>query len=163
MLVVTAVPASLLVRRALSGEERVDPLNSGPAPAFTLRALDGTTVSLERLRGRPVVINFWGSWCQPCREVLSMLAPSAQRHPDVAVVGVLFRDRPGDAEQAAREAGAGWPMVGDADESVARAYGVNGAPVTFFISPQGTIAGHLIGPVTRPTVEREFKKITLPS
>ena len=92
-----------------------------------------------------------------------MLAPSAQRHPDVAVVGVLFRDRPGDAEQAAREAGAGWPMLSDPEESVARAYGIKGAPVTFFVNPQGTIAGHLIGPVTKPIVEREFKKIIPPS
>jgi cytochrome c biogenesis protein CcmG/thiol:disulfide interchange protein DsbE len=163
VLIVTAVPASLVVRRAVTGKERIDPLTAGSAPAFTLRSLDGATVSLERLRGRPVVINFWGSWCKPCREVLSMLGPSTQRHPEVVVLGVLFRDRPAEAEQAAREAGAGWPMLFDPDERVARAYGVNGAPLTFFINAQGSIAGHLIGPVTRPTVEREFKKITLPS
>ena len=64
MLIVLSVPISLVVRRAVHSEERVDPLHSGPAPAFTLQSLDGQTVSLADFRGKPLVVNFWGAWCE---------------------------------------------------------------------------------------------------
>jgi cytochrome c biogenesis protein CcmG/thiol:disulfide interchange protein DsbE len=158
VLVVLAVPASLLVRRALGGGDSVNPLHSGPAPAFTRPTLDGGTVSLADLRGRPVVLSFWGSWCPQCRDELALLARSATRHPEVTFLGVVFRDKPDDARQAAREAGAGFPMLLDPEETVARAYGVESAPVIFFIARDGTIAGDLIGPVTGPLIEKLVKR-----
>jgi cytochrome c biogenesis protein CcmG/thiol:disulfide interchange protein DsbE len=162
VLVVLAVPASLLVRRTVSGGGEVNPLHSGPAPAFTLPTLDGDTVSLAGLRGRPVVVSFWGSWCLQCRDELPLLAESARRHPEVAFLGVLFRDKPDDARQTARTAGVTFPTLLDTEEAAARAYGVESAPVTFFIAPDGTIAGDLIGPVTRPLVEKLVKRVILP-
>jgi cytochrome c biogenesis protein CcmG, thiol:disulfide interchange protein DsbE len=160
VLVVLAVPASLLVRRAVSDGRDVDPLHSGPAPAFTQRTLEGETVSLAALRGRPVIVNFWGSWCLQCREQLPILEEAARRHPDVITLGILFRDRPEDARQAAQQSGAGYPMLLDPDETVARAYGVRSAPVTFFIAPDGTIAGDLIGPVTAHLIDRLLERVT---
>jgi cytochrome c biogenesis protein CcmG, thiol:disulfide interchange protein DsbE len=159
VLVVLAVPASLVIRRAVSGHDAVNPLHSGPAPSFTRPTLDGGTVSLADLRDRPVVVSFWGSWCMPCRDELPLLAESAKRHPEVAFLGILFRDGPDDARRAARQAGAGFPMLLDPGETAARAYGVESAPVTFFIAPDGTIAGDLIGPVTGPLIERLIRRL----
>jgi cytochrome c biogenesis protein CcmG/thiol:disulfide interchange protein DsbE len=158
VLIVLAVPASLVLRRTLDGTGAVNPLHSGPAPAFTLSGLDGETVSLAALRGRPVVVNFWGSWCLQCRDELPLLAEAARRHPKVAFVGVVFRDKPEDARRTAGKAGAAFPILLDPQETAARAYGVQSAPVTFFITPDGTIAGDLIGPVTLPLVEKLVKR-----
>jgi cytochrome c biogenesis protein CcmG, thiol:disulfide interchange protein DsbE len=162
VLVVLAVPASLVVRRAVGGHDAVNPLHSGPAPVFTRPTLDGGTVSLADLRGRPVVVSFWGSWCKQCLDQLPLLAESAKRHPEVAFFGILFRDKPEDARRAARQAGAGFPIVLDPGETAARAYGVESAPVSFFIAPDGTIAGDLIGPVTRPLIERLLNRVIPP-
>ncbi|HEV3363881.1 MAG TPA: TlpA disulfide reductase family protein [Acidimicrobiia bacterium] len=74
VLIVLSVPISLVVRRVVESKERVDPLHSGPAPAFTLQSLGGETVSLADFRGGPVVVNFWGAWCEQCRLQLPLLA-----------------------------------------------------------------------------------------
>jgi len=162
VLALAAVPASLLVRRAVSDDDSINPLHAGAAPSFQLRSVDGQPVGLDELSGRPVVVNFWGSWCHQCRLELPLLAEAARRHPEVALVGVLYRDAPADAARAAEEHGARWPMLVDPDGKVARAYGVESAPATFFIRPDGTIAADLIGPVSIGIVERALEKILTP-
>lgn len=161
-LVVAAVPASFLIRRVVSGAPDVDPLRSGPAPAFTLSSLEGTTVVLDGLPGEPVVVHFWGSWCEPCRLGLPRLAETRRRRPGLRVLGVVFRDEPEDARRAARAAGADWPMLLDPGEEVARAYGVQGVPVTFFLRPNGTIAATVVGPVSPPILDRQLSRILTP-
>lgn len=154
-----AVPASFLIRRLVDDREELDPLTSGPAPAFTLTSLDGETVSLDGLRGRPVAVNFWGSWCEQCRNQLPLLAQARERHPELAVVGVLFRDDPDAARAEAEAAGADWPSVVDPDGAVARAYGVESAPATFFVTRDGEISGLLVGPVSRRLIDRQLSRI----
>jgi peroxiredoxin len=156
---VAAVPGSLLIRRALSDESRRDPLRSGPAPAFSLAATDGTTVSSSAFAGRPAVVHFFASWCKPCQDEVPVLDAARRRHPDLAVVGVVVRDNPADADRAARELGLAWPLLVDPDEEAARAYRVDSAPVTFFVSAEGQITGRLIGPVTRLPLERQLSRI----
>ena len=162
MLIVLSVPISLVIRRALHSEARIDPLHAGPAPAFTLRSLDGETVSLADFRGRPVVVNFWGAWCEQCRLELPLLAEMHRRFPAVPIVGILFREDPEVARAAAAHGDATWPTLVDPDAQVAKAYGVAGAPATFFIRPDGTIAGDLLGPVSTGILQKQFEKISAP-
>ncbi len=162
VLIVLSVPISLLIRRAVNSEERIDPLHSGPAPAFTLQSLDGQTVSLADFKGGPVVVNFWGAWCEPCRLQLPLLAEMRRRFPAVPIVGILFREDPEVGRAVVREGDVTWPTLVDPGEQVAQAYGVDGAPATFFIRPDGTIAGDLLGPVSTGILQKQFLKIAGP-
>ena len=160
MLIVLSVPISLIIRRAVHSEPRVDPLHSGPAPTFTLQSLDGQTVSLADFRGRPLVVNFWGAWCEQCRLQLPLLAEMRRRFPAVPIVGILYREDPEVGRAAARGGDATWPTLVDPGGDVAKAYGVEGAPATFFIRPDGTIAGDLLGPVSTGILQKQFEKIS---
>jgi cytochrome c biogenesis protein CcmG/thiol:disulfide interchange protein DsbE len=160
VLIVLAVPASLVIRRVLNDEARIDPLHSGPAPAFTLQSLDGETVSLADFKGRPVVVNFWGAWCEPCRLQLPLLAEMKRRFPTVPIVGILFREDPEVGRAAAKHGDATWPTLVDPGGTVAAAYQVDGAPASFFIRADGTIAGDLIGPVSTGILQKQYLKIS---
>jgi cytochrome c biogenesis protein CcmG/thiol:disulfide interchange protein DsbE len=160
VLIVLSVPISLIIRRAIHSEPRVDPLHSGVAPGFALQSLDGQTVSLTDFRGRPFVVNFWGAWCEQCRLELPLLAEMHRRFPEVSIVGILYREDPEVGRSEAAAAGATWPTLVDPDGKVAEAYGVAGAPATFFIRSNGTIAGDLLGPVSTGILEKQFLKIS---
>ena len=157
-----AVPLSLVIRRAVNSETRIDPLHSGQAPPFTLQSVDGQTVSLADFKGGPVVVNFWGTWCEPCRLELPLLAELKRRFPTVPIVGILFREDPELGKAEATNAGATWPTLVDPGEKVAQAYGVDGAPATFFIRADGTIAGDLLGPVSIGILQKQYLKIAPP-
>jgi len=112
-----------------------------PAPDFRATGLDGAPVRLSELRGRPVVINFWASWCHPCRQEFPVLR---EIHDDgTSVIGVVFDDIASDARAFADEMDATWQMALDEDGTIARAYGVRGIPQTFFVASDGTIADRL--------------------
>ena len=160
MLILSAVPVSVLVRRAIHGTDRLDPRHSGAAPAFALRSVDGHAVSLAEFRGQPLVVNFYGAWCEQCTRQLPLLVELRQRHPGLPVVGILFRESPEAGDKAAQDAGADWPILVDPDGKVAQAYGVDGAPATFFIRADGTIAGYLIGPVSIGLLDKQVSKIS---
>jgi cytochrome c biogenesis protein CcmG/thiol:disulfide interchange protein DsbE len=160
VLIVLAVPISLIVRRVVQSDDRIDPLHSGPAPAFTLQSLDGRTVSLADFHGGPVVVNFWGAWCQQCRFQLPLLAEMKRRFPTVPIVGILYQEDPEVGRAAAAHGGATWPTLIDPDGRVAAAYGVASAPATFFIRADGTIAGDFLGPVSTGILQKQFEKIT---
>ncbi|HEX5588071.1 MAG TPA: TlpA disulfide reductase family protein [Acidimicrobiia bacterium] len=133
-----------------------------PAPDFALTTLDGGTVRLSDLRGTPVVLNFWASWCVPCREEFPVLAAADHdAHGDYAVVGVNTRDNlRSDAKSFAREEHATWQNGYDADESVRKAYGVVGLPQTFFIRADGTIAARVLSTLDDQLVRDGLAKIT---
>ncbi|MEW6477369.1 MAG: TlpA disulfide reductase family protein [Actinomycetota bacterium] len=154
-----SVPISLVIRRALNSDDRVDPLHSGPAPAFSLQSLDGQTVSLSDFRGGPVVVNFWGAWCEGCRLQLPLLAEMKRRFPAVPIVGILFQEDPEVGRGAAAHGDATWPTLIDPDGRVAAAYGVASAPATFFIRADGTIAADLVGPVSTGVLQKGYLRI----
>ena len=124
---------------------------SGIAPTWTLPDLRhlSANLSLAQLRGRPLVLNFWASWCPPCRKEMPALAATARKAGDhVAFVGVDTNDARSDALSFAAKTGVGYPLAYDANASVAGTYAVNGLPTTFFISATGQLVGEQVGGMT---------------
>ena len=125
-------------------------LKGQAAPPFTLRAMDsGMRVSLEQLKGRPAVINFWASWCGPCKEETPLLERTWQRwrDRDVVFVGVNVKDFRGDALEFLREYDVTYPNVYDGKGWTVGRFGVTGFPETYFIDAAGRVVYRVAGPV----------------
>ncbi|HEX2194349.1 MAG TPA: TlpA disulfide reductase family protein [Candidatus Limnocylindria bacterium] len=128
------------------------------APEFSLADLDGDPVRLADLRGRPVIVNFWASWCGPCVEEFPLLSEAATRHAGdgLALVGIVFRDNSEAARAFMQRMGASWPAAMDPGEATAQEYGIYGPPETFFIDAEGTVVARQIGPLGRADLERHL-------
>jgi len=128
------------------------------APAFALGDLDGERWTLEELSGRPVVLNFWATWCGPCKLEHPLLLSAARAYPDVVFLGVVYSDEPGKARRYLDEQGSAYPHLVDPDGRVALDYGVGGVPETYFIDRSGMIvqkvAAPLVPQVIRPALDR---------
>jgi cytochrome c biogenesis protein CcmG/thiol:disulfide interchange protein DsbE len=117
------------------------------APDFTLPRLDTEgTLSLSDLRGKGVVINFWASWCVPCKEEAPVLEAAWREHRDegLVVLGVDFNDLRSDALAFMREVGMTYPVVYDRDGALVADYGATAVPETFFVNRQGRLVGKRI-------------------
>lgn len=118
------------------------------APPFALQDMDGNPVSLESLRGTPVVINFWATWCVPCKQEHPYLQEAARAYEGrVRFLGVLYGDEPATARAFLGRYGSSYPTLVDADQSTAIDYGVAGVPETFFVNAEGQIVRKVSGPV----------------
>lgn len=128
------------------------------APDFALADLDGEPVRLADYVGRPVLVNFWASWCLPCVEEFPILAEALEAHADMglAVIGIVYRDRSEAARAFGEQLGATWPLVMDPGERVARAYGVFGPPESWLIGPDGFLVSRHIGPFTAEELAEEL-------
>jgi cytochrome c biogenesis protein CcmG/thiol:disulfide interchange protein DsbE len=128
------------------------------APDFALADLDGAPVRLADYAGRPVLVNFWASWCVPCVEEFPILAEALDAHADIglAVIGIVYRDRSEAARAFGEQLGATWPLVMDPGERVARAYGVFGPPESWLIGPDGIVVSRHIGPFTAEELAEEL-------
>jgi cytochrome c biogenesis protein CcmG/thiol:disulfide interchange protein DsbE len=131
------------------------------APDFSLADLDGRPVRLANYAGRPVLLNFWASWCTPCVEEFPLLDAALTEHADagLAVVGIVYRDRSEAARDFAEQLGADWPLVMDPGETVARAYGVYGPPESWLIDSDGRVFGRQIGPYTADELDAELDRL----
>ena len=139
---------------------------AGPAaPAFSLTSLNGGRVSLARLVGHPVLVNFWASWCYPCRQEFPLLRAALARHraQGLVIVGVSVQDIPDDARAFVREQHADWIFARDDDGAVAAAYGVRPVPETFFVRRDGTLARRLFGITSARELERDLRGILRPA
>lgn len=120
------------------------------APAFDLDTLDGRgRVRLADLQGegKAVVMYFFASWCIPCKQEYPILVRTWERYrtSDVVIVGILFQDERDAGLQFHRERGGTWPTAYDERSRTAISFGVYGIPETYFIRPDGTIAGRHVG------------------
>jgi cytochrome c biogenesis protein CcmG/thiol:disulfide interchange protein DsbE len=131
-----------------------------PAPTFSLPRLDaGGTIELGDLEGQVVVVNFWASWCLPCREEHEALEAAWGRYRErgVVVLGVSFEDTDEGALAFRDELGGDWPLAADPGSRTAIAYGVFGVPETFVIAPDGSIAAKTTGAVTYEWLTEEIE------
>jgi cytochrome c biogenesis protein CcmG, thiol:disulfide interchange protein DsbE len=129
------------------------PAIGGPAPTFVANRLDGGTLDLASLRGKPVVINFFASWCGPCKTEAAELEKQWQRYRGQGVVflGIDYNDARSDARRFLAHHGITYPTVLDRSATIGDRYGLTGVPETYFINRNGRIVGeHILGPITTP-------------
>jgi cytochrome c biogenesis protein CcmG/thiol:disulfide interchange protein DsbE len=128
-----------------------------PAPAFDLAGLnDSKPLALDALRGHPFVINFFASWCVPCRIEHPLLMRLAQQD-HLPLYGIAYKDRPVDASHLLATFGDPYRQIGvDRDGRVALDFGVYGVPETYVIDATGRIRRRFVGPLTAETVEKDL-------
>ena len=136
---------------------------SGPARDFTLTLFPGqpSPVSADRvrlsdLRGRPVIVNFWASWCVPCREEVPALDRAWRKYRDhgLVILGIDIQDTEANALDFIRRYGATYANGPDRDGAITIDYGVVGVPETFFVDRNGNLLRKYIGPVPPDTLEQ---------
>jgi cytochrome c biogenesis protein CcmG/thiol:disulfide interchange protein DsbE len=130
------------------------------APAFTLHRLDGPgKVSLASYRGKPVVLNFWASWCEPCKSEAAVLQRdwTTYRNRGVAFLGVDYHDLGSDARRFVSAHALTFPMLEDGSGNVTGRYGISQVPETYVLNRQGRVVAHLRGPITDPGFAEEFQ------
>ena len=151
------IPSPLPGRKAPSFQLAV----FAPGDAPSVRAV-GDTIRLADLRGKVVVLNFWASWCLPCRSEHAALSEAAQYYANkpTQFIGVLYMDETAAGTRWITEMGGmAYPAVTDVEAHTAIDYGVYGVPETFIIDPSGHVAHKQLGPVTMPVLRRVIDSI----
>jgi cytochrome c biogenesis protein CcmG/thiol:disulfide interchange protein DsbE len=153
--------ALALVAIVACGPATVEIGKGRPVPNITGTTLDGQPFDLASLRGRPVLINFWGPTCVPCRTEFPLLAAKAIEHraDGLAIVGILTDDPVEPARTFAAENGGTWPTVIDPGAAIKAAYRVLGRPQTFFVDRSGILQSIQIGEVVDADFERQYAAI----
>ncbi|MBV7332601.1 TlpA family protein disulfide reductase [Chloroflexi bacterium TSY] len=141
------------------------PRTGHPAPEFTLTTLDGDVVNLSDFRGQPVILNFWASWCGPCRVEMPDLQETYDTHSEdgVVVLGINLTRRENSLDDVPAfidEFGLTFPIVLDEEGEVAKLYQVRGQPASAFIDANGVVQTMWQGPVTKQFIEDQLAGLT---
>mgnify|MGYP003937102233 FL=1 len=147
------------------------PLASGVAPDFKLQTFDGQNITLSELRGKPVILNFWASWCIPCRTEAPILerAWKEYRERGVIILGVDYVDTELAAEKFIQEYGMTYPNGPDLGTRVSQKYRITGVPETYFITREGKMLSGIdangrayanwIGPIGESSLRERIEKL----
>ena len=138
-----------------------NPLLDQPAPDFRLQTVDGGSVALSDLRGRPVIVNFWASWCVPCREEFPLLRQARERHRSdgLEILGIIHDDGPQAAAAFADRYDAEWPLLLDPDDAVWQAYHGALLPITYYVDRRGIVRAVSYGPPPSGVLDEQLAKI----
>ena len=157
-----AVVATLAVVGVVALDRPSGSLVGRPAPEFAGATLDGAQLRLADLRGRPVIVNFWGPTCIPCRDEFPLFKSKLIDHAadGLVVVGILMADPPDLARAFIVEEGATWQTVEDPEGAIKGAYRVAARPQTYFIDREGVLRSIQIGELRAADFERQYGLIS---
>jgi cytochrome c biogenesis protein CcmG/thiol:disulfide interchange protein DsbE len=156
-----------LVSTSAGAAQHMHPEPSGAAPtvgapaiAFDLKTLDGKPAGPAAFRGKPLVINFFASWCDPCREEMPLINELAVKGKQAGfnVLGVAVEDTRAAVAEYAKEAGLLFPIALDLNSAMKRAYRIFGPPATFFIDSDGMIRDIILGPASSERLRDGLRK-----
>ncbi len=142
----------------LAGRQ-LDATAQPPLPQIALHALDGQTQSVEAWRGRPLVINFWATWCPPCRREMPVLAEAQRRYPEVRFVFADQGESPAQVRRFLERQNLHLENVFLDDGALGRYYRVRGFPTTVFIGADGRMADIHVGELSRASLEHSLRRI----
>jgi cytochrome c biogenesis protein CcmG, thiol:disulfide interchange protein DsbE len=138
------------------------PLLGEPAPALAGESmLDGEAFDLRDAEGRWVLVNFFATWCEPCRKEHPELLRFSQDHrvtDDVRVVSVVFSDEPADVERYFRDNGGDWPVVDDDEGRIVFNWSVSGVPESYLVDPDGGVRAKIVGGVDADKLEELLRR-----
>jgi cytochrome c biogenesis protein CcmG/thiol:disulfide interchange protein DsbE len=160
-LAVATTAVIVLLAGARPGSDSTHVAVGSKAPALGGTTLGGGTFDLASLAGHPVVINFWGPSCVPCRDEFPLLEAKVAEHAadGFAVVGVLTDDPPDPARDFVAQYGATWPTILDPTQALKAAYRVAARPQSYFVDGSGIVRSIQIGQVTDADFERQYQRI----
>ena len=137
------------------------PRESGIAPDFTITGYDGRAVTLSKLRGQVVIVNFWASWCLPCREEAAYLEKTSRKYEGkgVVFVGVDWVDTEKEALAYIKEFDITYINGPDLGTRAAQAYNIKGVPETYYVAKNGELRGVHIGPLKSPELDNKIEEL----
>lgn len=171
LIAVIGVFALLMVLGWTMVQKGAPPLAKGNAPEFELVTFEGQTLRLSELRGKPVILNFWASWCLPCREEAPYLQASWEqyRSQGLMLIGVDYVDTEAEAKKYMAEFKITYPNGPDVGTRISKSYRITGVPETYFITREGKVLegtdangrpyGNWIGPIPPAALEERTKKL----
>lgn len=138
-----------------------EPLSDGMAPDFTLTSFDGRTYTLSELRGQVVIINFWASWCPPCREEAAYLESTWRKYQDKGVIfiGVDYADAEKPALAYIDEFDITYFNGPDLGTRISQKYNIKGVPETYYVAKDGSLKGNHIGPLFPPELDNRIDEL----
>jgi cytochrome c biogenesis protein CcmG/thiol:disulfide interchange protein DsbE len=137
------------------------PLEKGIAPDFTITSFEGETYTLSHLRGEVVIINFWASWCPPCREEAAYLEQTWLKYKDQGVIfiGIDYVDAEKPALAYIQEFNVTYLNGPDLGTRISQLYNIKGVPETYYVAKDGTLRGNHIGPLKSPELDDKIDEL----
>ena len=160
LLIVAAIVIILFAGLGKDPAAIESPLIGRAAPGFALKAVGtGETIDLAQFRGKPVIVNFWATWCRPCWDEHPVLTQTAQAlGGQVQFVGVVFQDEESKIKNFLQQRGWAYPTLVDQAGKTAIAYGVGGVPETYFLDKNGVIVAKFAGPMSADDIQTNLQK-----